>query len=953
MKQVYKDLNVNRRLGRVKSTRTDFFKENPQASVIASKLIPDRRRPNEQPRNDGVRMDDDSIFNEMIKERARKNLDTDTIIRLNPDIRLIRETLVSCIRSPLTMEDDKLLYKTTESALPLSLLNALIEPVEDYFTYEDSITDELSDHIADALINRGASALAIVPEASLDDLINKTGNISTENMKADIDRHFFDVKSGILKSEPGFRLLGNPTPPERNATTPSLEWFGDGGEEVNQKIGDYLYITDNPTQLRLNHLNEAYNRVRMQNLARRSGFGRIPRRSAISKENEHSVIKSGLVSNQYGNGAQDETQVATAHNIESIQKALYRPRRTNRRYANEYSRAQIVKSASEASRSSIGHPLIIPLLNESTIPVFVPGNPKKHIGYFIICDGYGQPLNVTQELRRFQDSGFGSLAAENVMNMTSSILSQINTMQNGFTVDNDTKMTERLRLYTELLEANVMNRVKNGLRGMSVKMKYSPEIMRLLFMRQLSNEMTHIVFMSAEQVAYLAFEFDENGMGVSMIDGIKQIATLRTMANFANFMASVRNAVGRTKVTLNIDERDPDPEKSAAILQDEYLRAQAGVTPTDVSSSSEMFRVIRQMGLTFEIQGNKRIPNTSVNVEDYQSQKQMIDNDYMDRLEKQLYMGMIVTPEMVDATQASDFAITKWTSNQLFGKRIKKLQKIVETFVKRYVEISTMSDGDLINKLQEIIESNKEIIPPSFLERGEGDEIKSILYQDIIEEFMSVLEIKLPSPESTKLDVQMEDLRKYTEGLDVALNAWMDKDFIESGLPDDQKDNYGKIISSYKAYFLRMYLMKNNVFPELEELTRPGTEDLPAMDMSKEMITHMTSLANNFGDFESVLKMRREQWLERIVSGNPVLGEAIGAPGGDSSTSSDVSETASEDTPPDDNNSEFGELPPEPETITEPPAEGGATDADASAAEQPPAPPGTEAGTGGDAPPAP
>ncbi len=883
-----KDIGLSSRLTRIRSGKTDFFKENPAASMIATKLIPDRRRPNELPRDDGVKLTDDSAFNTMMQNRAKKNMDADTILRLNPDIKLIRETLTSCIRSPLSMEDDELFFKPGDSDLPLSLLNELNDPIQRHFSTDHDLGDELSDMIGDALVNRGAAVFAIIPEASLDDLINKTSRVSNESWQVSVNSHFYDKKAGILKS---VGILGDATPPDSSAVVPSFELYT-VGPEVSQKITDNLFITDNPTQLRLPVLNDAFNRVKMRSqLSPTAGFGRIPRvaptpDSSGSVSNESQVFAPGATAKQVDPEEQRKTM---ARNIERIQQALYNPHGTNRNRRSSYGNTSVIRSAHEASRSSIGHPLVIPLLNESTIPVFVPGNPKRHIGYYVITDGYGQPLNVTQELKRFQEQGSASMGTAAMSDQTTAMLQQINVLQNGYCVDKDTGTSERLRIFGEVMEAQLMNRLKNGLRGMSVKMKHDEDIMRLMFMRQLSNEMTHIVFLAADQVAYLAYEYDENGVGVSMLDGVKQVATLRTMCNFANFMASIRNAVGRTRVTINIDERDPDPEKAAAILQDEFLRSQAGVAPTDVASSAEMFRVIRQMGIIFDIQGNSRIPNTSVNVEDFNSNKQMIDNDFMDRLEKQVYMGFYVTPEMVDATQSADFAITRWTTNQLFAKRIKNLQKITEVFLHKYVSVYSMSSGTIINELQNIIEAAKDKIPAQYMERGGEDGTHGILYDNIIEEFFRVLEVKLPSPDNTKLDTQMDQLNKYVQGLDVAMNAWVSNDFMDLSTNDNDSNYLAQVIASIKAYYIRQYMLENNIFPELAELTRAGTEDSPALDMSKELMLHVQNFTTNLGDWGAAMKLRRELYLEKLETRNQRYADAIrnGTSGGSSDASSD------------------------------------------------------------------
>lgn len=913
------------------TTRTDYFAANPIASAIATKLVPDRRfrQPSAVNQEDStLTLNDETIFNDMMTERAKKNLDADTIIQLNPDIRLIRETLVSCIRSPLSMDDDELTYNVGDSDLPMSLTSAMLDPIESYFNGPHRLSDDLSDMIADALVNRGASIWAIIPEASLDDLINKSASISTESAELyqeTVMSHFFNKESGILKS---VGILGNPTATDKTPRT-SLESFWNDELMTDQKVCNNLFITDNSAQLRLSYISAAFNKANtVVRSNSRAGLRRLPR--AVSTESLVATTR------------EVDDKRSMRMEVESIQRSLYNPRT---RRSGKRNPAQIIKSAHEASRSSIGHPIVIPLNNESTIPIFVPGNEKNHIGYFVITDGFGQPLNVTQELKRFQQQGMGGFNGTNTLDSSSAILQQVSILQNGYSINNEQSMAERMRLFGDLLENNVVSRIKNGLRGQSVKMKYTEDMMRLLFMRLLSNEMTHMIFISTDQVAYLAYEYDENGMGVSMLDGVKQIATLRTMVNFANFMAAVRNAVGRTKVTINIDERDPDPEKSAAILQDEFLRNQAGITPTDVSSSSEMFRTLRQMGITFEIQGNTRIPNTTVGVEESHGQRPPIDTEFSESLEKQLYMGFYLTKEMVDATQGSDFAITRWTSNQLFGKRIRNIQKITEVFCKKYTSVYVLSDGELISQLQEIIEANKDALPANYLEQKDKGSVK---YSEVIEEFLEALEVRLPSPDNTKLDVQMDQLNKYVQGLDVALQAWVANDFAEFAMGDEDRDNLGPLIASLKAYYIRDYMIKNNIFPELAELTRQGTEDIPAINFSKELILHVTNLANNLGDWSAFRKAAREKMVEMRREVNPEAADIIDADrgngGGTTDTTTDTTsndggddtqggddpfsmpdfnegEDFGETTPPDDNPGSEPAEPEEPASDTTPPAD--------------------------------
>jgi hypothetical protein len=80
--------------------------------------------------------------------------------------------------------------------------------------------------------------------------------------------------------------------------------------------------------------------------------------------------------------------------------------------------------------------------------------------------------------------------------------------------------------------------------GANVQLGKNETFYNMIMARNFANECVHLVYIPASQVVYHAYDYDENGMGVSLLDGVTQTSTLRIMTNFANFMASVNNAVG-------------------------------------------------------------------------------------------------------------------------------------------------------------------------------------------------------------------------------------------------------------------------------------------------------------------------------------------------------------------------------------------------------------------------
>lgn len=53
----------------------------------------------------------------------------------------------------------------------------------------------------------------------------------------------------------------------------------------------------------------------------------------------------------------------------------------------------------------MGHPTVIELPSEAVIPIFIPGAPDQHLGYFVLLDMYGQPLTIENSGAANTDTG--------------------------------------------------------------------------------------------------------------------------------------------------------------------------------------------------------------------------------------------------------------------------------------------------------------------------------------------------------------------------------------------------------------------------------------------------------------------------------------------------------------------------------------------------------------------
>lgn len=866
----------------VNSRRTDFWTKNPLATAVATKMVRDRMQATPTP-GSGVAVASENIFNELLQRRAQKNLDAETIMALQPDVKLIRHMITSVIMSPIDMDSGGITHTIDDTDLPGSVTNPILEIIRDHFTNYIDLNEELPEIIPEALFDRGAAARIIVPEAVIDDMINQGTSYTVEDFRQSVldDEGVTFRPLGILGDVTTMQQANtrNQTAAKMGSAKVSMESaFQMDIGMPSTKINDMASITDNLSVLKMPILKDRMRKGYMQQ-AMRGHVGVSVNRAALESH------RSGQ------NKSRDRNQHLS--DVRRLRDSLYAQ---NPSIQNAGRQISIMKQASQASRSSIGHPLMMRVRSGSLVPAFMPGSPDVHLGYVMALDSTGYPIDIVAEMKENMSKGLGNLDNTQAMNLTSTLLQQTQILNSGYQYDSGRASNqERLRLWTQIYEENILNRIKNGIVGSNVRLGRNEDFYSMILARNWANEIVHLVFIPAEQVAYFAYEYDENGMGKSLLDGVAQTSTLRIMTNFANFMASVNNAVGRTKVTINIDPRSTDPEKDYHIIVDEYLRSQAGASPTDVTSASEMFRTLRSMGVCFEVQGNTGLPNTTVDVEAFQSGKLQIDQEFTNSLRNDQYMGLYVTPDMVDMTQQGDFAITRWTSNQLFTKRIMTLQRITCKHTQKLVETYVRSDGELLRRIQQAIRENQDKLPEFYRTRTPQDD--PIQFQSVIDEFFRAYRVELPNPNSTKADQALEQIQKQEQFWTEIVKHYVSNELYDPALGDGQKEYIDTISKMYVAYFMRDYIETEGLAPEMADFMRKGTEDNPALSLLKESSIHWGNMTGNMGDFFAAMQERRDLRLQFLEASNPKLAEHIRG-GGTAADFEDDTENEDDNTPP-------------------------------------------------------
>lgn len=849
------------------------FRQSALTDAVKSKLVHESNASStvEKIRGDKDIRQSPEYLSTVATRTANSIVDSHNIQQNLPDIELIKQIVIPSIISPNDMMNEELTYTSTDEELG-SVASACLEIVEDSCRNYYKIDRNMSKELEDVLYNVGSYVQVILPEASIDSIINSGQRVSNEALDKIFTHH------GNLSP---LGLLGNPTHgPSINqysdsaAIRSSIGMESRGSENAAQYQAEvapqlYLRVTDNLNVLKMPKLKEKARQDRLSDIYKNAGIGAEAFMTRLHD------LKSGENSNNSGDKAKQ---------INETVASLY----TDRHY---HMKEMIqVPTRGQNDRDSIGRPLVMKVPSEAVIPVHTPSDPADHVGYYILLDQTGNPIRVTLDDNLFENMRYSyqSSGAE----MSSYLASQVNQMNQGSSPNQngESQMAyeDSVRVYMELVERDLVQRLQNGVYGEELGVARVTEIYRIMFARALQKQHTQLLYIPKTLVSYLAFDFNEYGVGMSLIEKTKMISSLRISLLYANAMAVVRNSITQRTLNIELDEMDVAPELTISTAQHRAAIATNRANPFGGFDPNNIMERLTQASVATSVSGGAgNFPQTKVGMEYSNSNYTQIDTTFTDDLKEQNHMGLWVTPEMLDTALGSDFATSVVANNALFAKRTKNTQF-------QYCEHKTMhirklcyNDNVILTKLTEAVKSNRDSLPEAIKTNYTDSEI--VMY------FINTLEVSLPEPDLSKFEMQMEAYKAYEDALNSVLPAFINPDLFTDDTTGDLAGVISSTIEAVKTYFLRRYLKENNILPELFELTTKDENSEPAIKLLEEQNIHMSSIQASVLEF---MRARVQQTKVTNKQYENIRGDEIDAPSGGGFSSNDTSS--------DDGGDEFG-----------------------------------------------
>lgn len=699
-------------------------------------------------------------LSEQIRSKEKNN---EYILDLFPDLRLSMQILTSSIISPKKMTDPNLNYRFNKNSffkdpkITSELLDCIINEIDDVYHLKDNLVDMLSE----SLFNSGAYVYLIVPESSLDDIINSDikKNISQENLNI--------INKNIVKTKGIFTEYDITI--EDNSVNNFIK------SEI-EKLLVHNKITDNIDVIKIPKIKEKLTKYTVENL--------------IKNKN-------------------------TNISVESINYLdIFRSKNENDSY---YNKIIELKVKNEASRLSIGRPMAIKVNTSSIIPVFRPGDSKNHIGYFLLVNEFGLPINTISENYEYLKDPSKTDNNQNYANNNLIIKAYNNLLSNNYNYS----LTDLYNNYKNIIENNLYKKIKKSIYGEDIKFSDYNDIYYTMFIRSITKQNTALVYIPEELVCYIAFNYNDNGTGKSLLDSLSIISSLRAITLFSKVMSYSKTAIDVTKINVVFDPNDPDPNKTFEIIADTAMKTRLNMLPLFTTNPVELVDRLQRAGLMFSYENHPGMPNTKIEFDNTPMQHTIPDTTLEDDLRKQMIMSFGLNPEMVDNSFSPDFATSVINNNIMLSKRVMEYQNKFIPHLNKFIRLIIENDEILRGKLKKTIEKNISTIT-TIVDQNLSNlykEDKEKFYDIIIDYIKDDIECSLPSPDITNISNLSSDFDQYKDSLIKVIDSFISQEVLPSDMAGDLSTHIDTIKAAYIHHLLRKWMSENGYMTELLEIT--------------------------------------------------------------------------------------------------------------------------------------
>lgn len=861
------------------------IKGNPAVYALLSKLNSSRQE--ESFKNNGDLSNTTPDLDYMLgisSEKAQEIDDNETIMQLLPDMERAAQILCSYILSPKYLMKPELQFRPPKNLFPQNTITIITDEIKKYFKKHHDIEGKLYKILYDILFLKGAHITAVIPEASLDEIINSDlVEQSKESYSIRLSQESLShVEQLLLNSNrPSRGFLGQPNykegHPKQFTRKPMVSHesvevhFGntdDGFEpRVSKSTEHYntsIRVPENiefelPKEYAKTHKDAAdksleiseegvwnikFDSSKLDTLVEVTDDLSILRQSFIRKEmlSQESARAAGIPTGFKPTSLERET-----FSDRNIIDKIFRKIDDINSYNTDVLELKKLKNDNQTARENLDEPIFINYPVEAVIPIFKPGAPSEHVGYLALHDEEGNPLSKAKPVNYYRELANGYNSRMTVNTMASSLIQQGKTMFEGFSnkLDEARQLEMLSRIHSNAIIKDILDRLKNGLYGKNLDVGDSAEVSRIMFYRALRGQRTRVLFVPKEVMSYMAFDYDNRGFGISLLDNMKVLISLRIQFMLAQLRAGIMNSIPETLVTLRIDEKDPDPRKTIQIANVMALQSRSNsgliIGASNVQTIEDR---VNQSNIRMAIESdNPKIPQIGHDISKTTADIPAPDNDVAEGIKRDTIMGTGLTPDMVDNSLSTEFAANVLQGNFITSliafQKQDRFNPLLTDFVRKVITVSPYLHKRLReivrDNLDDIIENVKEASGDKTLSvKGLASSAVEVLIDGIIDKFTSAFEVTLPAPPNDNHESKAEQLQQYEERVDKAIEFVISQDTLpESIVSEDGANMVDAYAAIVKADLIRDWMLENNYMPEIMNYITVSDEGVQTYEKNK------------------------------------------------------------------------------------------------------------------------
>lgn len=707
--------------------------------------------------------------------------DIKNILEMNPNAQLAIDICVNGTLSPNNTLDSQLQYKSSYDKLG-AVKSIMLQKIREIMNAQVELEDILPTILKDAKYDVGSYALLVVPTGRIREMIK-----SERLEQAKSEQKIMKFESMISD----FSNVRRPHQSDKRYLEPSALSFKleDIGLDPTAKmdVSKLITVHSDLEIIRMNKMRENW----------------------IKHEAVNGCLDSLEDFSDYDLSA-DMADMAKEHKQEGLDDSVIADS-LNR--ARHYAFDDVISLAPEVDPDGIDMAVHMHIPHEAIFVMHKPGSPEEHVGYYIALDMSGNPISVGDELNIHNPnySGtYGNDAANSAMSGQTNFAAGNTEM--GFSGMNNSsiqgrRVSDKTALFSKVTEKQLIDKIKSGyFKHHDISLAEHKDLMQTMFQRLLSNKQTQLIFVPASLMTYIAFEYDENGNGISLIIKHKNIGVLNSILTLANTLSAINNTIDYKEVKVKFDDDELDFNKTTDMVIGNLVRHSSmngsRLLSTDVY---KQFDYLGTKGYQLAFEDHPSFPGTSVEINNLDRERATPDVDVMEKNEALLIQSLGSTPEVVDMARNVEFASSYFQSNLQAARRAIADQKILTKFLDKFIRTYLMNSPLALKwMIQEIDKS-----------RRDNPELRGIKTIELVRGFINSVTTNLPKPDMVKVELLEKAITEQEKLVDHILKYTIGEEALQGeDVGEHLEATLEAIRRKIKAVIMRDYLASNNMFNE-------------------------------------------------------------------------------------------------------------------------------------------